>query len=63
MEGTPPWVDATEMLSRGRSAEELGTLGDVESSATVVRAGRSAVDPELNVGCFGAGAERESNSE
>ena len=53
------------MLSLGRSAEEEGTLGDGEgeSSATDVKAGSSAVDPEWKGGSFGAGAERASSSE
>jgi len=57
------WVEATEMLSRGRSAEDGGMVGDDESSATDVRAGSSVVDPELKGGCFGAGAARVSSSE
>ena len=56
------------MLSRGRSAEEEGALGDGdgdgESSATDVKAaGSSAVDPEWKGGSFGAGAVRASSSE
>jgi hypothetical protein len=60
MDGTP-WVEATEMLSRGRSVEVGGMLEAERSSATT---GSSVVDPEWKGGgCFGAGAARGSSSE
>jgi hypothetical protein len=60
IDGTP-WVEATEMLSRGRSVEVGGMLEAERSSATT---GSSVVDPEWKGGgCFGAGAARGSSSE